>query len=224
MLSLSSKSALSACVFSVLIALQGFVSQSLAQSLPRMVSSSTKADPAPMMTSDTLDESIFVFGGRYHRDHFGQFFSISNPEDVYGIALGYQKFFITDPEGWNWGLEAGVAGRFGDGPSTAEVWAGGVGRYNGWVLGDSVRISPSLTFGLSAVTDTFGIAKARENAQNIPANLLFYLAPEISFSSVDHPEFELFARAQHRSGAWGLTGFAPIDGENATMMGIRFKF
>ncbi|WP_051213943.1 hypothetical protein [Maritalea myrionectae] len=172
-----------------------------------------------------FDESVFIFGGRYHKGYFGHSFTPNPiPENNYGIAVGYQRFFKTDPTGWNWGLETGVAGRFGEDPATAELWAGGVGRYNGWVLGDSIRVSPSLTLGLSVVTDTFGIAKEREEAQDKSAKLLFYVGPEISFSHVDNPEYEVFWRAQHRSGAWGTTGLAPVDGANAAMVGFRYKF
>jgi hypothetical protein len=193
--------------------------------MPNDASSSAMAEPPQVMSSYDFDESVFIFGGRYHKGYFGHTFTPNPiPEDFYGLAVGYQKFFITDPEGWNWGLETGVAGRFGDGPATAEIWAGGVGRYNGWVFGDTVRVSPSLTLGLSAVTDTFGIAKEREEAQDKSAKLLFYVGPEISFSHVDNPELEVFWRAQHRSGAWGTTGLAAIDGANAAMVGVRFKF
>lgn len=175
-------------------------------------------------TSQVLDESISIFAGRFHEGFFGHSFTLQAPfEDNYMVAAAYQKFYVFDAKGWDFGLEVGLAGRMGESQS-AEVWAGGVGRYQGWVLGDTIRVAPAITLGLSAVTDTIGVEKEREGRQPLSANLLFYLAPELSFSHVDNPEFEVFWRAHHRSGAWGVTGLAAIDGANAVTAGLRFKF
>ncbi len=178
-------------VLAVLIAIFGALPQMAGVALAQ-----SQESPAYNSLIPEFDESVFIFGGRYHKGYFGHSFTPNPvPENNYGIAVGYQRFFIVDPEGWNWGVEVGATGRFGEDPATAEVWAGGVGRYNGWVLGDTIRVSPSLTLGLSAVTDTFGIAKEREQAQDKSAKLLFYVGPEISFSHVDSPEYEVFWRA-----------------------------
>lgn len=172
-----------------------------------------------------LDEALFIFGGRYHTGfYWDSFVPGASFEGNFALAIGYQKFYQIAPNGWNFGLEVGFAARFGEDPATAELWAGGVGRYDGWVLGDSIRVSPSMTVGLSAVTDTMGVEKERAATQSKSANLLFYLGPEVSLSYVDNPGYEVFWRAQHRSGGWGLTGFPPIDAVNAVTGGVRFKF
>jgi hypothetical protein len=173
---------------------------------------------------DQYDESIFLIGGRFHTGYFGHSFTMpAEFEDNYLIGVGYQRFFQTDPDGWNFGVELGLAGRVGEDQSL-EGWGGVVARYDGWVINDTIRVSPSITAGLSAVTSTIGVEREREARQSKPANLLYYLGPEISFSHVDRPETEVFVRVQHRSGLWGLTGFAGIDGSNAVAGGVRFKF
>lgn len=198
----------------------------LAQALPSgapRISSNSDVENGLQLTAG--DEAVFVFGGRYHTGFYWDSFAPgADFEDNFALAVGYQKFYQIDPNGWNFGLEVGFAARFGENPATAEFWAGGVGRYDGWILGDAVRVSPSMTVGLSAVTDTMGVEKDREAGFSKPANLLFYLGPELDFSLVDHPEYEVFWRAHHRSGGWGLTGFPPIDAANAVMGGVRIRF
>ena len=82
---------------------------------------------------------------------------------------------------------------------------------------------PSFTIGLSVATAPIGIEKVRAgwiNQTDVP--LLVYLGPEINVSLVDHPQWEVFARLQHRSGGYGWIGH--IDGSNADVLGIRYKF
>jgi hypothetical protein len=90
------------------------------------------------------------------------------------------------------------------------------------VIADTLRITPALTFGASAVTDTMGVEAEREAGDGLPGDLLFYLSPEISVSAADHPETEMFWRLHHRSGAWNTFGGG--GSANATMIGIRTSF
>jgi hypothetical protein len=136
--------------------------------------------------------------------------------------LEYQHLFWRQNQ-LNFGIEAGLAGRFGD-RDAAEFWSGAVARYDGLVLFESVHVSPAFTFGLSAVTDTLeGREERREVGKDGDATLLFYMGPELNFSTPSHPEIELFARVHHRSGAWGTLG--DMHGAaNATVIGFRRRF
>lgn len=63
-------------------------------------------------------------------------------------------------------------------------------------------------------------ARARQLGHDVP--VLYYLSPEISVSNIHAPEWEAFGRIQHRSGGFGT--IADIDGSNAAVLGIRYKF
>lgn len=170
------------------------------------------------------DQSVFFFAGRLT----GEFFDHSlvpfatNYEDNFVGGVGYQKFLFEPFNNLHLGVEVGLAGRFGQSFS-GEAWAGLVTRYDGFVINDFVRISPSITFGLSTVTNTIGIEGTRHAQHGGNPHLLFFMSPEFSFTLMDHPEHEVFYRLHHRSGAWGtLGGFA--DGANAHTVGYRFNF
>lgn len=186
------------------------------------------AAPAPHSVSDIdpiNDNAVFVFGGRFHTRYFQWGFVpfATNYEDNYVLGAGYQHFFLNLDNDVRIGGEVGIAGRFGSDRPSGEVWAGIVTRYDGWTF-DNIRISPSLTFGLSAETGTVGWeAHHVSEWTGGDATLLFYLSPELNFSSVDNPNIDYFWRIQHRSGAWGTLGNMG-DGANATTVGIRYHF
>jgi hypothetical protein len=178
----------------------------------------------PAMAQD--DKAVFAFGGRYHTQHMENILNPLGPfgltyENNFVIGAGYQQFFLEWPKDVRVGLEGGVAGRFGESGSL-ETWAGVVARYDGFVLGDKIRIAPSLTLGLSAETNTVGIETLRKQLDGGDPTILFYIGPEISVSTLDNPNFEVFTRVQHRSGAWGRLG-GMGDGANATVLGLRWK-
>lgn len=124
-------------------------------------------------------------------------------EDNYLLGIGYQRGW-GDIDGALYGVEAGLAGRFG-GNTSLEAWGGLFARYN-FDLGP-LRLAPALTFGLSAVTATMdGGETDRVEKYDGDGHLLFYLGPEVSVGLADTPNAELFARIHHRSGAWGTLG------------------
>ena len=115
-----------------------------------------------------------------------------------------------------------MAGRFGNAASL-ELWAGVVGRYE-FTIFDSFRLSPSLTLGFSLATGTLdGIETVRVTETGGNNILLFYLTPEVSFSSLDNPQLEFFVRAHHRSGAWHTIGNMEA-GADSTTFGVRYHF
>lgn len=180
-------------------------------------------------------QDVFIFGGRFHDGYFTQSFTPFNTtwENNYILGGGYQTFF------GRWGVmrlgaEVGGAGRFttdanpgvGD-PRSAEVWAGLVGRFDGFDVG-LLHITPALTAGFSVVTGLIGVAAQRNAAPHLDplshdGRVLYYLGPEVSFSlPQSNANVEFFIRAQHRSGGFGT--LAALDGSNADVVGLRYKF
>jgi hypothetical protein len=171
-----------------------------------------------------VDQSIFAFGGAMVD---GDMAEATNPfgvgyenHPIFGIGYQYFPYSIGDLK---FGLEAGIAGRF-HGNTNAEIWGGVVGRYDALEIANTIRIIPSFTFGVSHVTETMeGREKKNEEERDGDASTLFYLGPELSFSSVSRPELEVFWRLHHRSGAWGTLGDMH-GGSNANVVGVRYNF
>lgn len=168
------------------------------------------------------DEAVFFFGGRFHKDWFGDGFLpwTVDYDDTYVIGAGYQRTWI-DFKDIRIGGEVGVAGRFAADGQSAEFWAGVYGRYDGFVFGN-VRVSPLFSVGLTYATGSQGYEADRMRAWGRNEPLLVYLGPEIALSLVDQPQWEAFTRFHHRSGGFGL--IADIDASNAITAGIRYKF
>lgn len=171
-----------------------------------------------------VNQSVFAFGGTMVDADILQ---AANPfgvtyEDLPIFGLGYQ-YFPARMGSFRFGLEAGLAGRFGGHPN-AEFWGGGVARYDGFEIGDTVRISPAFTFGISHVTHTQeGRERKNELEHNGDARTLFYLGPELNLSFNAMPDVDFFWRIHHRSGAWGTLGDVH-GGSSANVFGVRFNF
>lgn len=197
---------LSTLVFSLFAATLSFSGVALAQQAP------------------DRDQAVFAFTGRYVDAYIEHSLTpfLANYEDNFVLGGGYQQFVLEPLPDLHLGAEIGLALRGGTAAS-GEIWVGPVLRYDGLRLGDNLRVSPSLTVGLSAVTGPIGVEAERAQRRNADPTLLFFMAPEISVSTVDNPDTELFYRVQHRSGAWGTLG-GMADGANAQVIGIRFKF
>lgn len=183
------------------------------------------ASPALAQSPDNepfSESNVFVMGGLFATGYFGDTFLFwqDHYESNFFAGVGYQHFIYANDPGFKFGVEAGLGLRAGD-RTSAELWAGGVARFDMFQLGD-IRITPSLTAGFSVVTDTIGIETERAQSINRGVPILYYLGPEIAVSHVAHPEFEAFARIQHRSGGFG--SIAHIDGSNAATLGVRYKF
>lgn len=168
-------------------------------------------------------QKIFVLGGRMGESHFEHMLNpfTAQYDDVIIMGGGYQYFFAEPLKDFKVGLEAGAALRIGDG-ATGEIWGGVVGRYDGLFIADRFRVSPSLTFGVSAVNATMGAEARRAQADGLPGEVLFYFSPELSFSTIENPDTEIFWRVHHRSGAWNTFGGGGT-GESTTI-GIRTSF
>lgn len=170
-------------------------------------------------------QAVFGFGGVMTEEDMGR---SANPLTVdyerrTVLGGGYQHFLHETPRGLQLGMEVGAAVRAIAG-LTAELWAGPVLRHEGIVLFDTLRVAPSFTAALSAVSDAHpGRERELEARSDGNAHLLFYLGPEISLSRADAPEVEAFWRLHHRSGANGTLG--DMRGAmNANVVGLRWRY
>ncbi|MFN7026117.1 MAG: hypothetical protein ACK4QP_16715 [Pseudorhizobium sp.] len=179
--------------------------------------------PAKAERLDPPPQSVMFFGGAMVDENMHEAANVfgADYENNALIGIGYQTLPIR-LEPFSFGLEAGIAGRFGSN-TTAELWGGFVGRHDGFQLGP-VRFSQSFTFGISHVTNSQkGRERDHEEERDGNARTLFYLAPELSLSTETLPDTEVFWRLHHRSGAWGTLG-GMHGGSNANVIGIRRKF
>lgn len=181
---------------------------------------------AARVTADGFDRNVFLFGGRFQSHWFWDTFEpFTLPyEDNYFVGAGVQQFFLHTDWSVSFGAEAGMGARisFTDDPSSLEVWAGAVARFDGFDLFDRFHVTPSLTLGLSHVTAPIGVEAKRGRTAPKPTDLLVYMGPELAINSLDQPDLEYFFRIQHRSGGLGL--IMNFDGSNAATMGVRLKF
>lgn len=168
------------------------------------------------------DEAVFFFGGQFHT---GWFYESLTPwavtwDNTTLVAAGYQRT-LFDWKDLRIGAEVGIGGRFGANAASAELWAAIFARYDGFIVGN-FRFTPLFSIGLSYATGTQGYESQRMNQWGTYEPLLVYLGPEFAFSLVDQPQWEVFTRFQHRSGAYGL--IADMDASNAVTAGVRYKF
>lgn len=167
------------------------------------------------------DQTVFAFAGVMHAGHFSDSLQFWNGpyESNIAIGAGYQNFFYSYGS-FGLGAEVGVALRAGESVS-GEIWAGSVARLTTFEVGP-LNITPSITAGFSIVTDAIGVEAVRARSNNASPYFLYYLAPEIAVSHDDMPEVEVFGRIHHRSGGFGT--IAHLDGSNAAVIGIRYRF
>ncbi len=174
--------------------------------------------------TERTDQAVALFGGRLHDGNIGDNFLPAwvKFENNYILGGTYERILWSQTDGWALGAEIGMAARFGTDDPSAELWGAAFARYNGLVFND-IRISPSLIWGLSHVTDTIGSEAARAaRTSDTNGRTLFYLTPEIALSSVHFPELEVFWRGQHRSGVYGMIG--SMFGANAVTFRLRYRF
>ena len=172
----------------------------------------------------SANSNVFVFGGVYSSESVGETFNFfgTDYQDAYVLGGGYQHFFLGGENGFQAGLETGLALRKGPDVS-GEVWAGVVLRRDGILQNEQLKVSASVTGGLSLITNPLDVEIAREISRNGDSTFLFYMAPEVSVSTKDNPNMEAFWRLQHRSGGWNTLGDMG-EGANANTIGLRWKF
>jgi hypothetical protein len=208
--------------------------------------------PIPLSAEQTSPashpNSIFVFAGRTSTTNFYNtlLFALnengSGPRyDNYIVGAAYDRDLVDLGHGFYFGVEFGIADRYGNYKQccnpivlsssvvqSAELWAGPQIRYAGILLFDVVRIGGSVTFGLSAATASIGTEAQRELEAPGNARLLYYLGPELDFSTPRIPNIEFVLRLQHRSGGKQTPGLPTLgnmaEGYNSNVAGIRYQF
>ena len=161
--------------------------------------------------------------------------------DNYIVGAAYDRDLVDLGHGFYFGVEVGIADRYGNYKQccypivssssivqSAELWAGPQIRYAGILLFDVVRIGGGVTFGLSAATASIGAEAQRELQFSGNARLLYYLGPELDFSTPRLPTIEFVLKLQHPSGGKTVP-FLPTlgnmaGGYNADVAGIRYRF
>lgn len=192
---------------------------------------SALAEQETKTSSDKSDLSVMVFAGSAVRGFDSYPF-----KSTYGAQKQAGVSAAWTPKALPFGFLAGIDGgavlrsdedRFGPSGESVEVWLGPTLRHKGLSLGP-VRVRPAVTVGLSAVSDSYGLERAREIEDDGDAALLYYIAPEIAFSLKSAPNIDLVYRLQHRSGAEQVDNIPTIgsmgDTTNANTIGIRYHF
>ncbi|MFD1910844.1 hypothetical protein [Halodurantibacterium flavum] len=189
---------------------------------------SVLTQPAAAYDSPMFEESharsVFAFGGALTRGNMHQ--SAVAPGVGYErnvvVGLGFQQFPFERGQ-FALGWEIGGAGRFGGGV-TGELWGGAVLRHKGFAVAPDYRLGTAMTVGLSHISSTHrGREQELEARYGGNARTLFYLGPELSLSSTDAPEREIFWRLHHRSGG-GRTLGNMYGAANANVIGLRYRF
>jgi hypothetical protein len=186
---------------------------------------------AGALSTATLSKTLF----------FDQDRSSGPAYDNYIAGAAYDRDLWTLGFGFELAGEIGIADRVGHyrqccNPivttsslvQATEIWTGLQLRYAGVVLFDRVRIGGSVTLGLSAVTNSIGAEEQRQIQGPGDAGLLYYFAPELTFSTRDLQNIEFYLRTQHRSGGKELSVLPTLgnmaEGYNATVVGIRYRY
>ena len=175
-------------------------------------------------TTPDLTHRISLFGGKFSTQSMGDtasFWSVDFEEN-HLVALAYARDMLDLGYGLRLGPEVGTAARFGCRWST-EIWAGAALRHQGVVLSERLRVEPAFTLGLSWIDRSIGIERNREETQNGDATWLVYLGPELAFSLPQSPQWAIFYRLHHRSGAFRTFGNLK-GGHNANTIGLRYSF
>jgi len=230
-------------LLSFLILAAALTSRSFGADLAAAPPDAGPALQAPYFAPSSLlrPDSIFLFGGALSTDSLGDTFQFDLNRngiryDNFIAGAAYAHDFTDLGYGFTLGGEIGIADRFGHYAlccdtvvksssllNSGELWAGPRFSYQGFVLFDAVRVAGAITTGFSFTTDSIGRERSRELAYDGSARMLIYFGPELSFSLVNHPEWELVYRVHHRSGADGTFGNLR-EGYNANVLGVRYKF
>ena len=172
---------------------------------------------------DTLQFNLNPSAGRIRYDNF-----------IAGAAYNHNFYYLG--YGFALGAEIGLADRFGyyamccdtviKSPgmlNSLELWVGPRISFDGVVLFDAIKIGVAATMGFSFTTNSIGRERQAEVSWDGSARVLFYLGPELSFSLINHPDWEFVYGLHHRSGANGVLGNLR-EGYNANVIGLRHKF
>ncbi len=148
-------------------------------------------------------------------------FSVSYTDNSI-VGLAYDRELFRSQKDTAVGVQIGVADRFGDGNS-GELWGGIHLHATPIRISGIATIRPSITIGLSAVTNAIAIERERAIEHQGNPHLLFYFSPEIAFTLPRFPNVVLVFQLHHRSGLYEILGRMK-EGSNADVVGLRYHF
>lgn len=154
----------------------------------------------------------FIVGIAYSRDIWSLGYDVTVGGEI-GIADRFGCYTVCCDEQV---VSSGIV-------NSLEVWFGPRIRHEGFILFNGWRVSPAMTLGISATTNSIGREREREISLNGNARLMLYLGPELSISMVNLPNWEFVLRLHHRSGAGGMFGNL-MEGYNANILGVRYTY
>ena len=227
---------------SVLAASFAYGAQCSAADLFSPISFAEQSEP------NSRPNSILVFAGRMSTTDIWSTMAFNLNKtgtgpyyDNYIAGAAYDRDLFDFGHGFYFGVEVGIADRFGKYKEccnpivmsnsivqSAELWTGPQIRYAGVLLFDLVRVGAGVTFGLSVTTSSIGNELGWQIADASSARVLYYLGPELDFSTPSIPNLEFVLKLQHRSGGKTvpivptLAGFG--EGYNANVAGVRYRF
>jgi hypothetical protein len=209
----------------IILVLAGLGSRHAAAESESPVSIAYRSGISPITTAPSLlPNSVLLFGGQFTTENMGKSLNplATRHESNFITGGAYQRDLYRAPYGFVFGVEMGIAKRFGMGKST-ELWGGVNIRHSGLVFFNFLRVTAGITIGFSAIDNPVGTEAEEERRHDGNAHFLGYLSPELTLAFHQFPNTELVYRLQHRSGA-GRTFGNMGEGANANIIGIRYRF
>lgn len=204
--------------FTCLLALCGivyFVQPSFAET-PTPPASTPQSDSlfAPAIAYNPLKActgecSFSVYTGKFVDTSMADIFTVSNSFTPpwrwkFGqselAAATFSRKLLENPGWWSIEGEIGAAKRFGDLNST-ETWVALYFRWSAFPWSKWVRTSIGVSTGLNLAWSLDSIENERASTNGNGSHLMHFLSPEMTLGLPDHPEWDVFVRYHHRSGA-----------------------
>ncbi|MFD1704525.1 hypothetical protein ACFSCV_16075 [Methylopila henanensis] len=137
------------------------------------------------------------------------------------IGASFSREVLTYGTLWAFETEAGVAQRFGRLDET-EIWTALYFRWKSFPWSDRLRTSVAVSTGLNWASDVppYELDKSRGGRSQV----LHYLSPEVTFGSIDHPNFDLVFRFHHRSGGKLAVFDHASGGVQYGTVGLRYRW
>lgn len=137
------------------------------------------------------------------------------------VGASFSREVLTYGSLWALETEVGAAKRFGR-LHEAEAWSALYFRWKSFPWSDRLRTSIAVSTGLNWASGVpeYELDKSRGGRTKV----LHYLSPEITFGSVDHPNFDLVFRFHHRSGGKLAVFEHASGGVQFGTVGLRYRW
>jgi hypothetical protein len=164
---------------------------------------------------------VSLYGGVLTDNNLGELFQgkLDREPSCRLVALTYGEKIGSYRRLLDFGVEGQLVQHFGD-QDHQEINALLVFRWRPFPWDRFLDTSTSVGMGLSLATEVPELEERRDEGSS---QLLGYLMFELAFSLPKYPQWELFGRIHHRSGAGNY--FTNIQGSsNAVGFGIRYSY